>query len=157
MAKGECNHCGQALDFDESMSGSEIPCPSCGTTIKLLIDEEVPPQIELASVTTSRSVSSNLISCRDCGKDVSPSASACPNCGCPISSSSPTTQTPPKAGVNTLICQYCGGDSVGRVRGLQGSEALIGILLLLCFVIPGVIYYIVIESKPYCSTCGRRV
>ena len=88
MAKGECNHCGQALDFDESMSGSEIPCPSCGTTIKLLIAEEVPPKIELASVTTSRSVSSNLISCRDCGKDVSPSASACPNCGCPISSSS---------------------------------------------------------------------
>jgi hypothetical protein len=30
------------------------------------------------------------------------------------------------------------------------------VLLLLC-IIPGVIYYVWVESIPFCSGCGRRV
>jgi hypothetical protein len=40
---------------------------------------------------------------------------------------------------------------------LQGPvEVLVGVILLLCFLIPGVLFYIVQEGRPYCSGCGRR-
>ena len=68
----------------------------------------------------------------------------------------PVTQAP-KSRASTLICQHCGSDSFGRGRGLRGLETLIGMLLLLCFIIPGVIYYILKESKAYCNVCGKRV
>src|SRR4051812_18297477 len=88
-----------------------------------------------------------LHTCRDCGDVVSSHASACPNCGCPMGATAPTPG-----------CPHCGSESVSRVRGLQGPiEVLVGIILLICFVIPGVLFYIVQEGKPYCSRCGRRV
>lgn len=95
-----------------------------------------------------------LIKCRDCGRDVSTSATACPNCGCPIQGCAPArTQAP-----NGPTCPHCGSHSVGRVRGLQGfGEFLVCLVLLCVFLLPGVIYYIYIESVPYCSGCGRRV
>ena len=31
------------------------------------------------------------------------------------------------------------------------------IILFFLFIIPGIIYYIYMESVPYCSGCGRRV
>jgi len=54
-------------------------------------------------------------------------------------------------------CPHCGSSSVGKVRGLQGGEVLIAVILFFLFVIPGIIYYIFMESVPYCSGCGRRV
>lgn len=55
-------------------------------------------------------------------------------------------------------CHFCGGSSVARTRGLQGfREVMIAAVLTLCLVVPGVVYYIWIESIPYCSGCGRRV
>lgn len=42
--------------------------------------------------------------------------------------------------------------------GVQGpKEVLIAVILFLAFLIPGLIYYIVVESIPYCTACGRRV
>lgn len=55
-------------------------------------------------------------------------------------------------------CPFCDGTSVARVRGLQGfREVILAVALTLCLVVPGVLYYIWIESIPYCSGCGRRV
>jgi hypothetical protein len=55
-------------------------------------------------------------------------------------------------------CPHCGSHQVGKVRGLQGfGEVVIFIILFCCFLIPGFIYYIYIESVPYCSGCGRRL
>lgn len=56
------------------------------------------------------------------------------------------------------LCPFCGGSSVARTRGLQGfREVILAAALTLCLVIPGVLYYIWVESIPYCSGCGRRV
>ncbi len=64
----------------------------------------------------------------------------------------------PAAAASAGICPHCGAGSVSRVRGLQGiSEVAIAIALLLAFVLPGLIYYIWIESIPVCASCGRRV
>jgi hypothetical protein len=47
---------------------------------------------------------------------------------------------------------------VGKVRGLQGvGEVLTAAILVVALLIPGIIYYIYMESVPYCSGCGRRV
>jgi hypothetical protein len=54
-------------------------------------------------------------------------------------------------------CPLCGSDSLNRVRGLQGvKEVLICLVLCLLFLLPGVIYYVYIETVPYCSRCGHR-
>jgi len=44
------------------------------------------------------------------------------------------------------------------VRGLQGiAEVSIAVVLFFFLILPGIIYYIYIESVPYCSGCGKRV
>ena len=94
-----------------------------------------------------------LTSCQDCGKAVSTEALACPDCGRPI-------KMPGNSHESTgSVCPHCGiSNSVGKVRGLQGLKEVVLMLLLLClFIIPGIVYYVYIESVPYCSSCGRRV
>ena len=59
--------------------------------------------------------------------------------------------------VGGRVCPHCGSHSVAKIRGLQGGEVFVAILLFFFFIIPGIIYYIYIESVPYCSGCGRRV
>ncbi len=65
---------------------------------------------------------------------------------------------PPSPQASGRVCPHCGSHHVGKVRGLQGfTEVMICIVLFFVFIIPGVIYYIYMESVPYCSGCGRRV
>jgi len=48
----------------------------------------------------------------------------------------------------------------GRIyhsRGLHGVEVLIMLFLFLFGIIPGIIYYIIIESRPICNKCGKRL
>ncbi len=55
-------------------------------------------------------------------------------------------------------CPYCGAYGVGKVRGLQGmGEVVIAAILMFLCIIPAVVYYVSVESVPYCSSCGRRV
>jgi hypothetical protein len=55
-------------------------------------------------------------------------------------------------------CPHCGSHQVGKVRGLQGiGEVFVAVILFFLCLIPGIIYYIYMESVPYCSGCGRRV
>jgi len=87
-----------------------------------------------------------LVTCPDCQREVSSSAAACPGCGRPMDRA------------DTAACPHCGSHSVGKARGLQGvGEVLLGLLLLILGIIPGVIFYVIAESKPYCSGCGRRL
>ena len=88
-----------------------------------------------------------LLVCPDCEGSVSSNAAECPHCGCPTEGSYAAN-----------VCPYCGSNSIGRVRGLQGVfEVVICLILLLCLILPGIIYYIFQEAQPYCSGCGRRV
>src|SRR5437016_6247203 len=96
-----------------------------------------------------------LTQCPDCGKSVSTSAASCPHCGRPISASPIQGVTPPAGG---RVCPHCGSQQVGKVRGLQGvGEAMTFIILFFSFIVPAIVYYIYIESRPYCSGCGRRL
>ena len=103
-----------------------------------------------------------LTTCSECGKPVSSSAASCPNCGFPLrpqplSTQAPGQRIPVVHGVGGS-CPFCGSNQVGKVRGLQGpAEVLAAAFLTLLCLIPGIVYYIYIESVPYCSGCGRRV
>jgi hypothetical protein len=96
----------------------------------------------------------NLVACPDCGASISSRAEACPHCGCPMAKP-PVQRAQVQSG--RRACPYCGSYQVGRVRGLQGlGEVITFIVLFFLCVLPGVIYYIYMESVPYCSGCGRR-
>ena len=95
-----------------------------------------------------------LINCPDCQKQVSSEAPACPSCGRPLKQA----VTAAAAASGGRLCPYCGAHAVGKVRGLQGvGEVLLAVILIVACLIPGIIYYIYMESVPYCSGCGRRI
>lgn len=55
-------------------------------------------------------------------------------------------------------CPHCGIHRVGKVRGLHRlAEGVTFAILFLFGFLPGIIYYIYMESVPYCTGCGRRV
>jgi len=99
-----------------------------------------------------------LIDCPDCQKPVSSEAPSCPNCGRPIKQTNVSVPTTATAQGGGRGCPHCGSPSVGKVRGLQGiGEVILGAILIIAGIIPGIIYYAYIESVPYCTGCGRRV
>ena len=62
-----------------------------------------------------------------------------------------------KAGYGAL-CPACGTALLPRGRGIHGFSEVLGcVFLLLLYLIPGIIYYIWLESKPYCPNCKRRI
>jgi hypothetical protein len=98
-----------------------------------------------------------LIACPDCQKQVSSGAPACPNCGRPLKNIPAQAVQGGGQGLGRA-CPHCGAWSVGKVRGLQGGgEVFLGMLLFCLCIVPCVIYYVYMESIPYCSGCGRRV
>ena len=37
------------------------------------------------------------------------------------------------------------------------KEVMTGVVLLLCFIVPGIIYFIHMKGVPYCTSCGHRL
>jgi predicted RNA-binding Zn-ribbon protein involved in translation (DUF1610 family) len=109
------------------------------------------PLSELPGVCPSALEDKELTKCKGCGRDISTKASSCPHCGCLLHGTLPQHQ-------ERMACPHCGSHAVGKVRGLQGiGEVFLCIVLFFLFLVPGLIYYIYMESVPYCSGCGRRV
>jgi hypothetical protein len=45
-----------------------------------------------------------------------------------------------------------------NARGIYGArETLVCIVLLVCFILPGLLYYFDTSRVPRCSNCGKRV
>jgi|APSaa5957512622_1039677.scaffolds.fasta_scaffold375021_1 hypothetical protein len=79
--------------------------------------------------------------CPECDHETSREATLCPNCGRGVAK-----------------CPHCGARNVGRFHGLYGArEVIVTIVLLLLYVVPGIIYYIYIETVPFCPDCRKRV
>ena len=47
MAKCSCNHCGQRIEFDDSMVDTVVNCPSCGMDTTLFFPGGVRPVIKV--------------------------------------------------------------------------------------------------------------
>lgn len=100
-----------------------------------------------------------LINCPECGVEVSNKATQCIKCGAPV-------EIPiKKRGMLARMiskkikcpnCSYVG--KPGRV-GVSAGSCLILIVLLLCFIVPGVIYMIWLDShsaKLQCPKCKNK-
>lgn len=96
-----------------------------------------------------------LITCPDCGRDVSSLAPACPNCGRPMEKEEEAKQVThfPKEG---YICQACGVRGYPEMK-TRGSWR-ITFFLLLCFIVPGILYSIWRQTSryPVCPRCGAQ-
>ena len=90
----ECDKCGGRLEFDSEHAGTEIDCPHCQSKTILQIPGQTTTPLNNAPSTPP----SSLISCPDCGRDVSKRASSCPHCGAPLQAPSlvppPVQQSP---------------------------------------------------------------
>jgi DNA-directed RNA polymerase subunit RPC12/RpoP len=132
-----CLHCGKRIDFPELAIGDTIQCPHCGRQTMLhrpVSSATEPPTIDPPKQGPQEGKGTGKRNCDLVG----------------------TPPTPPNQG--GMTCPHCGSHSVGKVRGLQGMEEVSQCaVLLLLFLIPGIIFYIYMESVPYCSGCGRRV
>ena len=70
-----------------------------------------------------------LISCPECGKEISDKATACPNCGNPMNNRPIVTVTEEKA-ESYLCCPKCGSRELhAEHKGFSGGKALAGAIL----------------------------
>lgn len=146
--KFNCPHCNQSLEAPEDMLGETLDCPSCGGQIALPAPERPAPAPPSPPARQTRA-------CPFCGEQILKTAVKCKHCGEFLDGRARQPAEPQHRGRQ---CPYCGAYGVGKVRGLQGGgEVLLAIVLFFLWIIPGIIYYIYIESVPYCSECGKRV
>ena len=105
-----------------------------------------------------------LINCPECGQEVSDQATSCPHCGYGLNEIAGPTQPKPRFFLLRMLspkvyctnCHYTGRP--GRV-GVNAGNCLIMIILFCCFIIPGIIYMIYIDSKSAeicCKKCKNK-
>ena len=86
---------------------------------------------------------SRLIKCRSCGRDISQDAEYCPFCGV-------QNNLGPE-----IKCKDCGFK--GKSLVLDGEKGTVTLfLLLLCGLIPGLIYMLLVPAKRICPNCGSK-
>lgn len=89
-----------------------------------------------------------LLTCDDCGGQVSDQATACPSCGKPT-------------GVVDLLdpraCPNCERYGIVTGSGVHGAaEIAATIAMTLLFFIPGLIVYFYLSARPWCEACHTR-
>jgi uncharacterized protein YneF (UPF0154 family) len=103
--------------------------------------------------------------CAYCGAEVEIGAEGveqmCSSCGQKLSTPKNPTRYfkpgHPKPSGNLPRCPYCQSELSGGKHGPHGYEMAILIFLLLVAIIPGLIYGLYIDSRPFCTNCDRRV
>lgn len=151
--KFACPECLRQLIVDSQAAGRVFNCPQCSKPIRIPRRRNAPSAPQPAQ----RLEKKHHKDCPYCGEQILMSAIKCKHCG-EFLDGRPRQQAPPAPQPQGRKCPHCGAHGVGKVRGLQGGgEVLLAIILFFMFLIPGIIYYIYMESVPYCSSCGRRV
>jgi predicted RNA-binding Zn-ribbon protein involved in translation (DUF1610 family) len=149
----DCPECSGHLVVDAQAAGRVVNCPQCSKQIRIPRSgnpTSSPPPTPAVEEKQHRD-------CPYCGEQILASAIKCKHCG-EFLDGRPKQQAPIAPQPQGRKCPHCGAHGVGKVRGLQGiGETFVAVILFFLFLIPGIIYYIYMESVPYCSSCGRRV
>ena len=125
----KCKECGNPLD-----DGNETiawKC-SCGNVEARNLKSFFP---NYGAVTEEIIISSNLVKCPDCGKEISRKAKSCPNCGCPIN----------QKNISKIFKQ----------GALENVIFLCGAIIILCVIIVNVIF-IKISNKDKMTECYNQ-
>lgn len=86
-----------------------------------------------------------LLTCEDCGHQVSDAAVACPSCGRP---------TGGKPGGS---CQRCGAGNLATGTGIHGVlEVVTVIIWTMAFIPVGLLLFYYLNRRPWCPACKRR-
>lgn len=86
-----------------------------------------------------------LLTCEDCGGQVSDAAPACPSCGRPAD------------GELGGRCLRCESGALVTKTGVHGVlEVLLVIVWTVAFLPIGVLFYFYLSSKPWCPACKKR-
>ncbi len=98
-----------------------------------------------------------LISCEECGHRISDQAVRCPSCG--------AMPRPPERGmiakmfVKRAKCTQCGEVGKPVQVGWSFGAALLAILLLFAWIIPGIVYILWrghVAKQTLCQRCGSK-
>jgi hypothetical protein len=66
----------------------------------------------------------------------------------------PPVTPPPSASVS--MCPHC-NVPLTKSRGLRGPvEVLVFLVLFVAGLLPGIVYYVMVESTPHCQSCSYR-
>jgi len=82
IAKGNCQHCNQPIEFEAESSGQFFPCPACGQQTRLLLPGKAFTNTAASIAAKAKNqMEPRIIPCLDCGNEVSRRALFCPHCG----------------------------------------------------------------------------
>jgi DNA-directed RNA polymerase subunit RPC12/RpoP len=73
-----CNKCGQSIAIDESSVGDLVDCPRCGVALQVPCKSKASFHKPVGAPPV---IHPQLMTCPDCGGEVSRNAVACPKCG----------------------------------------------------------------------------
>ena len=98
-----------------------------------------------------------LTKCPECSREVSSQAGSCPHCGFPLAAT-PKAIEPQKLEPGDIICPnpHCG--YIGPPKKEARGSMIVAILLFFLFVLPGLIYMVVMSRYNYvCPRCGVHI
>lgn len=95
--------------------------------------------------------------CENCGRTIGKLEQSHVHDGHEVCGECKGRLSPRPAMPSTPICRWCLTPGVSITRGLHGGGEVLTFLLLALFLfVPGIIYYIVMEGRPWCPHCGER-
>src|SRR5262249_7969826 len=95
----KCPHCATSLSIPSKKANVDFACPRCN---RLVVASSVPVELPIEAIDRSSDPpivsqptklnGESLLTCPDCGKQVSAKATVCPHCGSPRESISPAAK-----------------------------------------------------------------
>ncbi len=81
IAKCPCQQCGVNIEFEVENANAFVACPSCGKQTRLLLPSSREYSQTAHAAKLNAKKETKIVSCPDCGNDVSRKALFCPSCG----------------------------------------------------------------------------
>lgn len=138
----ECSECRQPLEAPRDMAGEIIECPACRATI------EVPDPRTKNCPFCSEEILLTAVKCKHCGEMLTATRQ--------VSPSPPVPRRMPNVAKGEVMCPTC--HYIGMPKRKAKESFLLGLILCLFWLLPGIIYFIFMSGYNYiCPRCGVKI